>query len=99
VESGETSELFLRVLPPERFKQSLRSSSAHVFAIGERVVLLSFTAAGWIYSGFHGTIVSLQSELDSRGRKVQKAQVEWDAGLRHPARISVHAVSRLRLVQ
>lgn len=99
VESGETPEHFIRVLPPERFKQSLRSSSPHVFTIGERVVLLSFTAAGWIYSGFHGTIVSLQSELDSRGRKVQKAHVEWDAGLRHPARISVHAVSRLRLVQ
>lgn len=99
VESGETPELFIRVLPPERYQPSLRCSSAHDFAIGERVVLLSFTAAGWIHSGFKGTLLAFVFERDSKGRKVRKAQVEWDAGLRHPARISVHAVSRLRLAQ
>lgn len=96
VASGETAESLITVLPPERFQQSLRSEQKHDFAIGQRVVLLSLTAAGWIKSGFQGTIVAFKAERDSRRRTVRKAQVEWDAGYSHPAHIGIHALSRLR---
>jgi hypothetical protein len=96
VQSGETPDYFCRVLPPAPFKQSLRYKARHDFAVGSRVVLLSLTAAGWISSGFRGTIVSFSTVRDSQGRESRRAQVEWDAGITHPAHIGVHALSRLR---
>ena len=98
VESSETAEPLCRVLPPEPFRQSLRSSAHHDFSSGERVVLLSLTADGWIHSGFKGTILSVTAKCDANGRRIPRAHVEWDEGVRHPSRISVHAVSRLRLL-
>lgn len=96
VEHGETSEYKRTVLPSARFQRPKRSRKHHEFNAGDRVVLLSFTAGGWIYSGFRGTIVSLSSVKDSLGRSCPRAKVAWDEGVSHPAHIGVHAVSRLR---
>lgn len=98
VTDGEYAEFSCRVLPSERFQQSFRNTQRHDFQPGERVVLLSLTAAGWIDSGFKGTILSIATRRDAKGRQVPHAEVEWDECHRHPSRICQHAVSRLRLL-
>lgn len=96
VGSGETSEPRITVLPKAPFKHSLKTRRHAPFNAGERVVLLSLTAGGWIDSGFKGRIVSIESQSDSMGRSVPKAQVVWDANDKHPSRSSLTALSRLR---
>jgi hypothetical protein len=96
VESAQDAEPLITVLPRMPFRQSLRSKKHASVTEGQRVVLVSLTADGWIYSGFKGTVLSLETEQDRKGRAVQKARVAWDEGDQHPARISVSAISRLR---
>lgn len=96
MEDGETAEQFVTALPPRRFQPSLRYTSSHEFAVGQRVVLLSLTAAGWIDSGFTGTILSIEAKSRAGKRNIRRAQVEWDEGYSHPSRIGFHALSRLR---
>lgn len=96
VESAQDPEPLITVLPTAPFRRSLRSSRHAPFHEGQRVVLVSLTSDGWIYSGFKGTILSLESERDDQGRTVPKARVEWDEGGQHPSRIGVSAISRLR---
>lgn len=94
--SGETSEPSITVLPQTAFRQSLKACHHEPFKEGQRVVLLSLTAAGWINSGIKGCILSLETYQDSIGRNLSKAKVVWDATSQHPSRISVTALSRLR---
>lgn len=93
---GENSEQTPTVLPFSRFHRSFRKPKNHQYEVGQRVVLLSLTADGWIYSGFRGEILSLSSAKDRCGRRCPKAQVAWDEGASHPAHIGIHALSRLR---
>jgi len=96
VESAQDPEPVITVLPRTPFRQSLRTPNHDPFTKGQRVVLVSLTSDGWIYSGFKGTILSFEYEKDSKGRSVRKARMAWDEGDQHPARISVSAISRLR---
>lgn len=98
VKPAENSEQNRVVLPSARF-QKPKKSRGYKLQEGERVVLLSLTAGGWIYSGFKGTILSITSSSDSLGRSCPRAVVEWDDGASRPSRTSVHALSRLRLDQ
>ena len=98
VEPAENPEQDRVVLPSARF-QKPRKSRGHKLQEGERVVLLSLTAGGWIDSGFRGTIRSITSSSDALGRACPRATVEWDEGRLHPSRTSTHALSRLRPVQ
>jgi len=96
VESGETAEQKITVLPRVPFRRSMKASHHEQFSAGQRVVLLSLTADGWIDSGFKGQILSLDSQQDSMGRTIPRAQVVWDECRQHPSRIGYTALSRLR---
>jgi hypothetical protein len=98
VNSAENPEQNRVVLPSSRY-QKPRRSRKHKLKEGERVILLSLTAGGWIDSGFRGTIRSITSISDSLGRSCPRATVEWDEGRTHPSHTSTHALSRLRLSQ
>jgi hypothetical protein len=74
----------------------MKASSRGKFLAGQRVVLLSLTSDGWIDSGIRGEILSVKTNSDSLGRAIPKAQVAWDEGGQHPARIGYTALSRLR---
>ena len=96
VESGETAEPKITVLPRVPFRRSMKAPHHEQFCAGQRVVLLSLTADGWIDSGFKGQILSLETKQDSMGRAVPRAQVVWDESSCHPSRIGYTALSRLR---
>lgn len=96
VDPGENPEYKHTALPSSKFQKPRRTPKRHEYHAGDRVVLLSFTAGGWIYSGFRGTILSLSSVKDRSGRSCSRAEVAWDEGLSHPSHIGIHAVSRLR---
>lgn len=96
VESGETAEQKITVLPRVPFRRSMKAPHHEQFKAGQRVVLLSLTADGWIDSGFKGQILALETKQDSLGRSVPRAQVVWDEGEQHPSRIGYTALSRLR---
>jgi hypothetical protein len=74
----------------------MKAINREQFRAGQRVVLLSLTADGWIDSGFKGQILALETKQDSTGRSVPRAQVVWDEGEQHPSRIGYTALSRLR---
>lgn len=96
VESGETAEQKITVLPRVPFRRSMKAHHHGQFQAGQRVILLSLTADGWIDSGFKGQILALETQQDSMGRSVPRAQVVWDESSCHPSRIGYTALSRLR---
>jgi len=96
VESGETAEQKITLLPRVSFRHSMKVHHHEQFKTGQRVVLLSLTADGWIDSGFRGQILALETKQDSMGRSIPRAQVVWDEGEQHPSRIGYTALSRLR---
>lgn len=96
MDAGETSEQKVTVLPRAPFRRSFKGKKHAPFIPGQRVVLLSLTADGWISSGIHGTILSLSDEQDVLGRRVPKATVEWDGTSHRASYIGHTALSRLR---